>query len=808
MTSLIQDLQYGFRSLMKSPGFTAVAVLTLALGVGANAAIFSVLRAVVLRDLPYHDADRIAVMWTKNIRQNLPDGSSYLNFRDWKEQSKTFEQMAAYVRPEFTRGTLSGGPGAERIHIGQIGPGFFELLGTAPLLGRTFEAGDFTAATRTVIISHSLWRQRFGADRSVIGRSMQFNDLTVEVVGVMPPGFELPTAEVQLWQPQFFGPGWHEERSRGADGLIVLGRLRPSATIASARAEMDAIAARLRDQYPATNAAFGVMTDPLTDRVIGQTTTRSLWLLFGSVGFVLLIACANVANLVLARSARRRNEFSLRTALGASRTRLVRQALTENLVLSLLAGTVGLLFAWGGTVALRRLAPGALPRAETISADATVLLFLLAVSLASGLIAGLLPALQLSSARPADVLREDGPRALGGRGGRRLHQGLVVAEIALAVMLLSGAGLLLRSFQRVQATNRGFDSGNVLLLQVDLPGSYDNGEKMRAFYTEVTRRIRALPGVLAVGAVSDFFIHRQPDYHVALEGQPAKREEDPAHPLTEDQVVPGFFEAMRIPLLRGRLLQDSDLAPGALQVIVINEEMARRFWPDQDPVGKRLKYGLDPGSKNPWKTVVGMVADMRRQRLDEPAIPYMFQPGVHRQMDIAIRTQNDPDTSRDAIRAEMRAIDPSVPPYGIVTVEQRLGRTVALRRLQTLLLTALAAVALVLAVIGAYGVIHQSVAARTQEIGVRMALGANSGAVLRMVLTAGLAPAVAGLGLGLLGSLVLSRTLSSFLYETNALDPLIYLAVTVTLLAVTTLACLAPALQAARLDPMAALRRA
>ena len=804
-----QDLQYGLRSLIKSPGFTVMAVLTLALGVGANAAIFSVLRAVVLRDLPYHDADRIAVMWTKNIRQNLPDGSSYLNFRDWKEQSQTFEQMAAYYRPEFTRGTLAGGPGSERVHVGQVGPGFFELLGTAPLLGRTFEAGDFTAATRTVIISHSLWQQRFGADRSVIGRSIPFSDLTVEVVGVMPPGFELPTADVQLWQPlPFVGPQWQDERSRGRDSLIVLGRLRPSATIATARAEMDAIAARLRDQYPASNASFGVMTDPLTDRVIGQTTERALWLLFGSVGFVLLIACANVTNLVLARAARRRNEFSLRTALGASKIRLVRQALTENLVLSLLAGSVGWLFAWGGTVALKRLAPGALPRADTISADATVLFFLLAVSLASGLVAGLLPALQLSSARPADVLREDGPRALGGRGGRRLHQGLVVAEIALAVMLLAGAGLLIRSFQRVQATNRGFDSGNVLLLQVDLPGTYDNAAKMHAFYTEATRRIRSLPGVLAVGAVSDFFIHRQPDYHVAVEGQPAKREEDPAPPLTEDQVVPGFFEAMRIPLLRGRLLQDSDLTAGAPPVIVINEEMARRFWPNQDPVGKRLKYGLDPGSKNPWKTVVGMVSDMRRQRLDEPAIPYMFQPGINRQMDIAVRTLNDPERSRAAIRAEMNAIDPAVPPYGIVTVEQRLGRTVALRKLQTLLLAGLAAVALALAVIGAYGVIHQSVAARTQEIGVRMALGANASAVLRMVIVGGMTPAAVGLVLGLMGSLMLSRTLSTFLYETNALDPAIYAVVTLTLLAVTTLACLAPALRAARLDPMRALRRA
>jgi predicted permease len=806
MNAFLQDLQYGLRSLVKNPGFAAVAVLTLALGVGANTAIFSVLRAVVLRDLPYHDADRIAVMWTSNIRQNLPDGTSYLNFRDWKEQSKTFQQMAAYIRPEFTRGTLSGGPGAERIYIGQVGEGFFELLGTAPLLGRTFEASDFVAATRSVIISHSLWQQRFGADRNVIGKSIQFSDMNVQIVGVMPPGFELPTADVQLWQPLFFGPNWQTPPARGADALVVLGRLSPTATIASARAEMDAIAARLRQQYPETNAAFGVLTDPLTDRVIGQTTERSLWLLFGAVGFVLLIACANVANLVLARATARRHEFSLRTALGASKLRLVRQALTESLVLALFAGTVGLLIAWLGTAGLRNISPGALPRAETIGVDASVLLFLLVASLASGVIAGLLPALRLSTTKPAEVLRENGPRSLGGPQGRRLHQALVVAEIALAVILLSGAGLLMRSFQRLQATNRGFDSSNVLLLQVDLPGTYDNMAKMTTYYSEATRRIRALPGVMAVGAISDFFIHRQPDYRVAVEGQPAQRPDDPAPPLTEDQVVPGYFEAMRIPLLRGRLLQDADLSPGALPVIVINQEMARRFWPGQDPVGKRLKYGLDPNSKSPWKTVVGVVADMRRQRLDEPAIPYMFQPGINRQMDIAVRMQNDPDLSREAIRAEMRALDATVPPYGIVTVEQRLGRTVALRRLQTLLLVALAAVALILSVIGAYGVIHQSVAVRTQEIGIRMALGANAAAVRRMVLAGGLGPAVAGLMLGLLGSLALSRTLSTFLYETNALDPMIYGAVTVLLLAVTTIACLAPARRAARFDPIAALR--
>jgi predicted permease len=614
---------------------------------------------------------------------------------------------------------------------------------------------------------------------------------------------------VQLWQPVFFGgPQWQDERSRGRDSLVVLGRMARSATIESARAEMDAIAAQLREQYPDSNASVGVITDRLTDRVVGPTTERSLWMLFGSVGFVLLIACANVANLVLARSAARRTEFSVRTALGAGQWRLVRQTLTESLVLSLVAGVISLLLAWIGTVALRRLAAGALPRIETAQIDLGALLFLLAAALFSGLLAGLLPAVQLSIAKPAQALREDGPRALGGRAGRRLHQGLVVAEIALAVILLSGAGLLTRSFLRVQAASRGFDSSNVMLLQVDLLGTYDNAAKMSAYYADAIRRIRSLPGVVAVGAVSDFFIHRQPDYRVALDGQPPQRPDDPAPPLTEDQVVPGYFEAMRIPLIRGRLLREGDLAQGAPPVIVINEEMARRFWPGQDPVGKRLKYGLDPAAKIPWKTVVGVVADMRRQRLDEPAIPYMFQPGINRQMDIAVRTISDPEQLREAIRAEMRALDPTVPPYGILTVEQRLGRTVALRKLQTLLLVALSGVALILSVIGAYGVMHQSVAARTREIGVRMALGANASAVRRMVLTDGLAPALAGLVLGLLGSLALSRTMSAFLYETPSIDPMIYALVTALLLTVTIAACLLPAGRAARSDPMTALRHA
>jgi predicted permease len=376
----------------------------------------------------------------------------------------------------------------------------------------------------------------------------------------------------------------------------------------------------------------------------------------------------------------------------------------------------------------------------------------------------------------------------------------------MAVILLAGAGLLIRSFQRVQAINRGFDSRNVLLLQIDLPGTYNNREKQVAYYGDATRRIRALPGVAAVGAISDFFIHRQPDYRIAIEGQPPALPDAAAPPLTEDIVLPGYFEAMRIPLLRGRLLRDSDLAEGAPPAVVINEEMARRFWPGDDPIGKRLKFGLDPAANQPWTTVIGVVADMRRQRLDEPAIPYMFQAGVQSQMDIAVRAVGDPGLLRDAIRAQLQELDPSAPPYGVLTVEQRLEQTVALRRFQTTLLAALAAVALLLSVIGAYGILQRLVAARTQEIGIRMALGANAAVVLRMVLAAGLWLAVAGLAIGLIGAVALSRVIASFLYETSPLDPLIYAAVIVVLLGVTLLAILTPARRAARVDPMAALR--
>jgi cell division protein FtsX len=713
----MNDLKFAVRQLLKNPGFTAVAVLTLALGIGANTAIFSVLHAVVLRDLPYPNSDRLALLWTLNLRQNLPDGSSYLNFRDWKEQSREFEEMAVYRRPEFTQFTITDGPEPERVHCALVGPGFFRVLGVPALLGRTIETADIESGHQVVVISHRLWRQRFAENPGVIGRTIEVNGVSYEIVGVMASDCEFPTSDIELWGPLSLLPIWermqHEPRSRGADALVVFGRLNPNATLKSARLEMNTIAARLRAQYPDSNGGRGIMIEPLTDHVIGTRTKRSLWLLFGAVGFVVLIACANVANLVLARGAARRHEFSLRTALGASRARLVQQALTETLALATLAAGFGVLLAWVGADALRTWAAGALPRLETVQLDLNVLLFALAVSLTCGVLAGLLPALQLSATNPAEALREGG-RSLVTHGSRRLRHGFVIAEIALAVVLLSGAGLLIRSFVRVQTADRGFDSRHVLLL--------------------------------------------------------------------------------------------GDLDADALTAVVINETMARRFWPGENAVGKRFKFGLNPGADEPWTTVVGVVADMKRTKLDEAAIPCMFWPGFGGQMDVVVRTVGDPAALRDAIRAELHALDPATPLYGIVSVEQRLWESVALRKLQTLLLGTLAVVALILAVIGVYGVVHQSVVARTQEIGIRMALGASKLSVLRMILWSGAGLAGAGLGLGLIGILALGRMIASFLYETSPQDPLVHAVVVALLVVVTSVACLAPARRAMQIDPMEALR--
>jgi predicted permease len=570
---------------------------------------------------------------------------------------------------------------------------------------------------------------------------------------------------------------------------------------------MATIAARLRQAYPDANRDKGIEVEPLTGHVLGVRTARSLWLLLGAVGFVLLIACANVANLALARGAERRPEYLLRMALGASRLRLIGQSLTESAVLAVLAGGTGVLMAWLAAAALRVWASNALPRLETMRLDPIVILFAIAVSLV-GVAAILLPALRLSLLNTADAAGESGSRATGGRGVRRLRDALVVAEIALAVVLLAGAGLLLRSFVRLQGVDRGFDSAHVLRLQVDLPRKYDGQAGKAVYFRDAFQRIRALPNVLAAGAIDDLFITRHGDLRVVVEGPPPAGAAAPR--LIRDRVVPGYFEAMGIPLLRGRFLQDSDLVADLdrdhPRAVVINEAMARQFWPGADPIGRRITYGANPGPDAQWSRVVGVVADMRRERLDEPAFPAIFFPGFGPQMDVVVRTTGDPAAMRDAIRSALLAVDPAVPPYGVTGAEQRLGQTVAVRTLQTLLIAALAAAALVLAVVGIYGLIHQSVVARTREIGVRMALGATRTWVMRMILGGAFGLASAGLALGLAGAVALSRTSAAFLYETSPLDPLTFLAVAAVIIIISIAASAVPARRAATIDPVTALR--
>lgn len=803
------DLRYALRGLLKNPGFTALAVLTIALGIGASSAIFSVLNGVVLRPLPYEQPERLAAIWTFNLEQNLPDGSSYQNFEDWRTRSREFEDMAMYIRPEFTRSTLTAGDRPERLQEGMVGPRFFRLLGAPALLGRTLEPEDFTRQQRVTVISYALWRTKFAAAADVVGREVEIDGARTQIVGVMPASFQLPVAATQVWRPLSVHPFWEQlttnPNARRSDGLVVLGRLRAGTSLDAATAELEGISAQLREEHPRLNQGLGVQVTALDEKIVGGPVKDSLWLLFGAVGFVLLIACANVANLLLVRGALRGQEMALRAALGAGKGRLIRQLLTESALLAAVSGALGLGFAFVLMRLLRSWASGVLPRAESVSLDSTAVLYTVGVALVSGLLFGLFPALRLSTANTNAMLREGEARTLGGRGSRTLLGGLVVGEIALAVVLLSGAGLLVRSFERVESADRGYDSANVLLMQFDFPDGREG--RHNYFYTESLRRIRALPGVLAAGAVSDFFIHRQPDYRIAVEGRPAAQPGDEAPPLTEDNTLPGYFEAMSVPLVEGRLFRETDLDEGAPPVRIINETMAQRFWPDEDPIGKRFKYGTDPASDQPWNTVVGVVHDMRRQRLDEAAIPFMFRPGAQTQMDIAIRTVGDPTDLAAAIRREIDEVDASVPPYGVTTVEQRLGETVGVRRLQTLLLGFLAASALVLAVIGIYGLVRQSVVARTREIGVRIALGASVGSVLRMVLGSALGLAVAGLTIGLLVAFGFARALASFLYETSPGDFVTYAGVAVLLLAVTAVAAIWPARRAARTDPATVLRQ-
>ncbi len=806
MSGFLLDLRYGARMLLRTPGFTAVALLVLVLGIGANTAIFSVVHAVLLRQLPYKDAQRLTMVWLDNRRLGLKeDLPSYPMFEDWKKQSRLFEDMAIFSR---SMSSLTGADEPEQVREARVAANFFPLLGVRPMLGRTFSPDeDQEGRDRVAVLSHGLWVRRFGADSNVLGKNLIRDSRNYTVVGVMPPEFRFPDKTTELWIPLVVPP-----QARGARfgfWLWIVGKLKPGVTVEQAQTEMSGIGSRLEQQYP-EGAGYGVYVVPLHRQLVGNIRP-ALLILLGAVVFVLLMACANVASLLLARASAREREIAIRAAIGAGQGRLIRQLLTESVLLSAVAGAIGVLVAVWGVSVLVSLSPQDFPRLDEIRIDAPVLAFTLGLSLLTGIVFGLAPALQFSRWAVSETLKETG-RTLGSSlRARYLRGALVAGEIALALVLLAGAGLLIRSFLRLQAVDPGFQPQRVLTMRLISPRSkYPQGPQVAALFQQLLQRIGAMPGVQSAAAVSDIFLSKTPNSgDFTIEGRPPK-------PLTEqieatiDVISPNYFAAMGVPLRHGRWFTDQD-GRDTPRVVIINETMARWFWPDEDPIGKRFTFG-GPQSQR-WMTIVGVAGDMRRQGLDRPARAETFVP--HAQNPRGLMTlvvRGAPSGPADAlalaagVRAEIRAVDKDLPIFDVSTLDRQIGESVAQRRVNTLLLGLFAGLALVLAAVGVYGVVAYAVTQRTHEIGVRMALGAAPDDVLRMVLRHGALLAGTGVTAGLVASLALTRLMTGLLYGVSATDPGVFAAVALGLATVSLLAAWIPARRATRVDPMVALR--
>jgi putative ABC transport system permease protein len=807
MRTLLQDLRYGMRMLLKNPGFTLVAVVALALGVGANSAIFSVVNSLLLRPLPFEQPEGLVQVWeTIPQRGRLEVPASFPNFADWRDQSQAFEQTVAYSGWSFN---LTGSAEPERIRSAIVSPAFFSTLGIKPILGRTLLPGeDQPGQDLSVVISRRLWQRRFNSDPAVVGQAVELNGKSFTVVGVVAGATDLPglSDDTELWAPVSQGFALTERR---AHYLNVIARLKPGVPLEQAQAEMNTIAAALSSQYPEANAGRGLRLVPLQEQVVGDVRP-ALLVLLAAVVFVLLIASTNVANMLLARAAGRQREIAVRTALGAGRWRLVRQLLTESLLLALAGGTLGLLLALWGVDLLVAFGPSDLPRLKEVAVDGRVLAFTFAVSLLVGLVFGLVPALQSSRPELNETLKEGGRSATGGAGRRRVRSLLVVTEVTLSLVLLVGAGLLLKSFFRLRAVNPGFNPENVLTMQLDLTGpNYQKGSQVISFHGRLLERVKALPGVEAAATTSNVPVARDAGFArlaFAVEGQTP----DPADPPVAfyNGVSPDYFRTMQIAVLRGRVFDERDVR-GAQNVAIVNETLARRYLDGSDPVGRRVTLNGDNPKEEDWATVVAVVRDTKpRELAGEPVaemyMPYAQQPEPN--MALMIRTAGSPDAVAAAVRREVLALDPGQPVYSVRTLPAVMSEAVATPRFRTFLLGVFAALALVLALVGIYGVMSYAVTQRTHEFGVRMALGAQGKDVLKLVVGHGMALALAGVLLGLVASFALTRVLAGLLYGVTPTDPLTFACVSLLLVAVALLACYVPARRAARVDPMVALR--
>ena len=803
MEILVQDLRYTVRMLLKKPAFTAIVVLALAIGIGANTAIFSVVNAILLRPLPYKDFDRISMIWMDNPKLGVKeDWHSYPNYVDYKQQNQVYEDMAAFNNRSFNL-TGTGEP------IRTLGAwntaSLFSVLGVPPAVGRVFtEDEEEPGKDLVVVLSNGLWRSRFGSDPNIIGQSISMNGANRTVIGVMPSGFSFPDKTTEVWVPLALSP--QRKQARSVISFQAVGRLKPGVSMAQASADMSAIAKRLDEQY--SRSDYGVNLVLLRDQET-RSVKPALLVLLGAVAFVLLIACANVANLLLARAATREKEIAIRVALGARRSRIVRQLLTESAVLGLTGGAAGLLMAVGGLKVLVALSPGDIPRFDQAGIDGRVLVFTLAVSLLTGLIFGLVPSLQTSKPDLNSTLKEGGRGTTGGAGGVRVRNLLVVSEIALSLVLLLGAGLLIRSFIRLQQFDLGFNPDNLATMRIQLPGSkYREPAQVDAFYKQLLERIEALPGVQSVGAISAVFLDDTPNStNFSIEGRPVPTGTD-AIEVPLDSVSSGYFRTMGIPLQRGREFDERDVR-GSTPVVIVNETFARRFFPDEDPLGKRFVYGGAGPDNNEWITIVGVVGDMRRTGFDRPVRPETFLPQSQNPsgtLTIVARTAGKPESLSGTLRAEVWAVDRDQSVFDLKTMHQTLSEMSSQRRFNMLLLGVFAALALTLAAVGIYGVMSYSVAQRTHEIGIRMALGARGNDVLGMVVRRGMVLASAGIGVGLIGAIALTRLMSSLLYGVSATDPLTFVVIPMVLAAVALGACFVPARRATKVDPMIALR--
>jgi len=804
MDVILQDLRYGIRKLAKNPGFTAVVVLALALGIGANTAIFSVVNAILLHPLAFKDPGRIAMVWMDNRKLGVDqDWHSYLNFLEYKNGSQTFEDIAAFNDRSFN---LTGAGDPIRVLGAWATASLFPVLGVDPILGRAFTSDEEEPGRDLVVVlSHGLWQRRFGADPQIIGQQISLNGKNRTVIGVMPASFRFPDKDAELWVP--LAPDAQLRNNRNALWLKAVGRLKPGVTLEQARADMGTIAGRLEQQYDFMSG-YGVNLVPIHDQVVGSVRP-ALLVLLAAVALVLLIACANVANLLLVRAAAREREIAVRAALGAARGRLVSQMLTESIVLATAGGVAGLLIAVLGLRMLLAMAPVDIPRLDQIRVDWQVLVFALGVSLATGVIFGLVPALQASRPDLNESLKEGGRGSTTGIRGRRIRGALVISEIALSLVLLIAAGLMIKSFVHLQQFNLGFNPDRMLTLRLQLPGSkYKDDSQVAGFYRELLDGVENLPGVQSVGAISTIFLTKTPySTNFTIQGRPPLRPGEQIE-VPIDSISPNYFRVMGIPLLRGREFTDDDKA-GAPGVVMINQTFARRFFPDEDPIGKRFVYGMPDGPNPPWLTIVGVVGDTRRTGFDaeirpETYLPYSQTPD--RSMYLVVRAASSPMPVIQPVRDAVWAIDKDQAVFSVETMDQLLSEMMAQRRFNMLLLAIFAGAALILAAVGIYGVMSYSVTQRTHEIGVRIALGAGRATVLRQVTGQGMMLAAAGIGLGLAGSLALTRLMAGLLFEVHATDPVTFVLIPLLLGGVALAASVIPARRAMKLDPILALR--